>query len=111
MNSIAGLISTIVNIYSAQAGQYSVTAKVTIIVTAACSVVTAALFLLYNNLALEMVKRKHERETREGSYTRGPRSSLGTSVDEEEGSHHWSGLVDRVKRKANEPALEPISVV
>ncbi|KAF2270194.1 hypothetical protein CC78DRAFT_574323 [Lojkania enalia] len=64
MNSIAGLISTLVNIYSAQDGQYSVTAKVTIIVTAVCSVVTAALFLLYNSVMLELVKRKHARETR-----------------------------------------------
>jgi hypothetical protein len=44
------------------AGQYSVTAKVTIVVTAACSVVAAALFLLYNTVMLKLVKRKHEKE-------------------------------------------------
>ena len=44
------------------AGQYSVTAKVTVVVTAACSVVAAALFLLYNTVMLKLVKRKHERE-------------------------------------------------
>lgn len=43
-------------------GQYSVTAKVTVVVTAACSVVTAALFLLYNTVMLKLVKRKHEKE-------------------------------------------------
>jgi hypothetical protein len=43
-------------------GQYSVTAKVTVVVTAACSVVTAALFLLYNTVMLKIVKRKHEKE-------------------------------------------------
>ncbi|KAF2015406.1 hypothetical protein BU24DRAFT_421705 [Aaosphaeria arxii CBS 175.79] len=63
MNSIAGLISTLVNVYSAQAGQYSVTAKATLVVTAACSTVTAALFLLYNTVMLSLVKRKHKRET------------------------------------------------
>ncbi|KAF3008404.1 hypothetical protein E8E13_001331 [Curvularia kusanoi] len=62
LNSIAGLVSTLVNVYSAQDGQYSVTAKVTIVVTAACSVVTAALFLLYNTVMLRIVKRKHEKE-------------------------------------------------
>ncbi|KAF2678214.1 hypothetical protein K458DRAFT_464136 [Lentithecium fluviatile CBS 122367] len=64
MNSIAGLISTLVNIYSAQDGQYSVTARATIVVTASCSVVTAALFLLYNTVMLALVKRKHEKETK-----------------------------------------------
>jgi hypothetical protein len=46
-------------------GQYSVTAKVTIVVTAACSVVAAGLFLLYNTVMLKLVKRRHEREIRE----------------------------------------------
>lgn len=45
-------------------GQYSVTAKVTVIVTAACSAVAALLFLLYNMVMLKLVKRKHEREIR-----------------------------------------------
>ncbi|USP77938.1 hypothetical protein yc1106_05212 [Curvularia clavata] len=64
LNSIAGLISTIINVYSAQDGQYSVTARVTIIVTAACSVVAAALFLLYNTIMLRLVRRRHEREVK-----------------------------------------------
>lgn len=62
LNSVAGLISTIVNVYSAQDGQYSVTAKVTIVVTSACSAVAAALFLLYNMVMLKLVKRRHEKE-------------------------------------------------
>ncbi|OAK97329.1 hypothetical protein IQ06DRAFT_296496 [Phaeosphaeriaceae sp. SRC1lsM3a] len=64
LNSIAGLVSTLVNVYSAQDGQYSVTAKVTVVVTAACSTVAAALFLLYNMVMLKLVKRKHAREMR-----------------------------------------------
>ncbi|KAF1847576.1 uncharacterized protein K460DRAFT_332728 [Cucurbitaria berberidis CBS 394.84] len=83
LNSIAGLVSTIVNIYSAQdAGQYSVTAMVTIIVTSACSVVAAALFLLYNTVMLRLVKRKHEREIKaaeryEARYVDGQGTSDG----------------------------------
>lgn len=45
-------------------GQYSVTARATIIVTAALSVVTSALFLLYNSVMLSLIKRKHEKETK-----------------------------------------------
>jgi hypothetical protein len=46
-------------------GQYSVTAKVTVVVTAACSTVAAALFLLYNSVMLTLVKRRHAREMRD----------------------------------------------
>lgn len=45
-------------------GMYSVTAKVTLVVTAACSVVAASLFLLCNTVMLKFVKRKHEKEVR-----------------------------------------------
>ncbi|KAJ8108312.1 hypothetical protein OPT61_g8262 [Boeremia exigua] len=64
LNSVAGLVSTLVNVYSAQEGQFSVTAKVTVVVTSACAVVAAALFLLYNTVMLNLVKRRHEREVR-----------------------------------------------
>lgn len=40
------------------------TAKVTVVVTAACSFVTAALFLLYNTVMLKLVKKKHDKEVR-----------------------------------------------
>jgi hypothetical protein len=42
-----------------------VTAKVTVVVTAACSVVAAGLFLLYNTVMLKLVKRRYEREIRD----------------------------------------------
>ncbi|KAI8941904.1 hypothetical protein NX059_000018 [Plenodomus lindquistii] len=64
LNSLAGLISTIVSVYSAQDGRYSVTAMVTIVVTAACSVVAAGLFLIYNTVMLSRVKRRHEKEVK-----------------------------------------------
>ncbi|MCJ1384488.1 hypothetical protein MMC17_007605 [Xylographa soralifera] len=62
LNSLAGLISTLVNIYSAQNGDFSVTAKVTVIATGVCSAITALLFLLYNNWALSRVKERHQKE-------------------------------------------------
>ncbi|MCJ1391376.1 hypothetical protein MMC18_004240 [Xylographa bjoerkii] len=62
LNSVAGLISTLVNIYSAQNGDFSITAKVTVIATGVCSAITALLFLLYNNWALSRVKERHQEE-------------------------------------------------
>lgn len=60
--------------YSRITGQYSVTAKVTVVVTAACSVVAAGLFLLYNTVMLKLVKKKHEREVRAAEW-------IGDDVD------------------------------
>ena len=62
LNAIAGLISTLVNVYSAQNGKFSVTAKITIIATGVCSAITATFFLLYNNWALSKVKARHQLE-------------------------------------------------
>lgn len=62
LNSVAGLISTLINVYSQQGGRYSITAKVTVIATASCTGIMAMLFLLYNNWILEDVKKRHLRE-------------------------------------------------
>lgn len=67
LNSIAGLISTLVNVYSSQHGHYSITARITITATAVCSLVTAVLFGLYNFWMLQKVKVRHEKEL-EGGY-------------------------------------------
>ncbi|KAL6719960.1 hypothetical protein ACLMJK_001881 [Lecanora helva] len=62
LNALAGLISTLINVYSQQGGRFSITAKVTVMVTGGCTVVMALLFLIYNNWILEAVKRNHSRE-------------------------------------------------
>lgn len=62
LNSLAGLLSTLTNVYSAQRGKYSPTAKSTIIVTSVCSVVAAVLLLLYNLVMLRVVKNRHRME-------------------------------------------------
>jgi hypothetical protein len=69
----------------------SITAKVTAVVTGACMVTTGILFVLYNFIVLGRVKKSHAREMN-SSY-----------IDE--------GIVEKMERKANEPALEPGSVV
>ncbi|TVY56181.1 hypothetical protein LSUE1_G009381, partial [Lachnellula suecica] len=94
LNSFAGLISTLVGVYSQQGGAWSVTARVTAIVTGACMMVMAALFGVYNWVVLGRVKGEHGREM----------SSWG-------GGHQGEGVLEKVGRKAREPALEPGSVV
>lgn len=83
MNSLAGLVGTVVNVYSAQDGQYSVTAKVTIIVTSACSVCAAALFLIYNCVMLAMVKRRHEKDMRASEQQQQQGQNGGVMAEEE----------------------------
>ena len=61
LNSFAGLISTLVNVYTQQDGAWSLTAKVTAIVTGACMAITAGLLLLYNMWYLERVRKDHSR--------------------------------------------------
>ncbi|KAL5321950.1 hypothetical protein ACEPPN_009915 [Leptodophora sp. 'Broadleaf-Isolate-01'] len=91
LNSLAGLISSLINVYTQQDGAWSVTAKVTAIATGSCMVVTGVLFGLYNFWILEKVKRRHGREME------------AVTGDE--------GIVERIGKKMQEPALEPGSVV
>ncbi|KAF2814790.1 uncharacterized protein BDZ99DRAFT_485369 [Mytilinidion resinicola] len=94
LNSLAGLVNTLVSVYTAQNRQWSITAKVTVCVTGSCTLVTGLLFVVYNNLVLSKVKRKHEREMQ-----------LNGTEDEHE------DILHKINRKAREPALEPSSVV
>jgi len=90
LNSLTGLISTLINVYGQQGGNWSITAKVTAIVTGAVMLVTGCLFLLYNYWILGRVKSQHGLE-------------MNRSGDET--------LVEKIERKTHEPGLEPGSVV
>lgn len=96
LNSLAGLISTLINVFGNQDGNWSVTAKVTVIVTGACAIATAVLFGFYNNIILKRVKSKHTKEM---------------DAEGRVGGGEEEGLKEKLERKANEPALEPGSVV
>jgi hypothetical protein len=96
LNSATGLITTFINVYTAQSGYYSITAKVTLIVTGSCMVVTAVLFALYNFLILRRVKKGHQRQM---------------ELEKSNGSSTEEGIMHKIERKAKEPALEPGSVV
>jgi hypothetical protein len=94
LNSFAGLISTLVNVYTQQNNAWSVTAEVTAIVSGSVMVVTALLFVLYNYWVLRRVKKSHSRDIRNTQLT-----------------GDGEGLREKVERKVMEPALEPGSVV
>jgi hypothetical protein len=94
LNSLAGLVSTLINVYGQQGGIWSITARVTGIVTGSIMVVCGVLFGLYNFWILNKVKKRHDREI---------------GFDREDGREE--GLVEKIGRKVNEPALEPGSVV
>ncbi|KAJ7678141.1 hypothetical protein DFH06DRAFT_1316920 [Mycena polygramma] len=85
LNSVAGIISTLVNVYSAQNGEFAATSKITIIVTVAAAVVCGGLTLLYSMYKLDRVKRAHNRQ-----------------VGRERAGRHGEGILEEIKRKAKE---------
>lgn len=91
-NALAGLISTLVVVYSQKHGDWSITAMVTGIVEGADLVICGTLFI-FNTLLLKRVQRKHGREMEQF----------------EQGGEE--GLFEKAGRKLQEPALEPQSVV
>jgi len=99
LNSIAGLLTTVVNVYTAQKGVWSITAKITAIVTGSCAGVAGALFCLYNLWALKKVQEQHERSMNPEDF------------EDAERDRKRESILEKVKRKAHEPAILPGSVV
>lgn len=93
LNSLAGLLSTIVNVYTAQNHQWSITAKVSAIVEAGCLAICGALFIFYSNWMLARVRKEHNKE-------------FDTTGDYDD-----VGIIERVKRKARQPSPEPGMIV
>ncbi|KAM0457687.1 hypothetical protein ACHAPV_006582 [Trichoderma viride] len=58
-NSLAGLVSTLIGVYSQQHGTWSITAKITAMVEGASFCVCGSLFLLYRLAFLRQIKARH----------------------------------------------------
>ena len=99
LNAAAGLLTTVVNVYTAQKGVWSSSAKVAGSVTGGCLFVSGSLFVLYNFWALEKVRGLHEREFDPEAYDRRKIKKNRESV------------IEKAKRKVHEKPLEPGSVV
>lgn len=69
VNSLAGLISTLVGVYTQQSGSWSVTARVTAIIEGAYLVACAVLFGFFT-YKLMMVKKRHRTFYEEGGNTK-----------------------------------------
>ena len=98
LNSVAGLLTTVVNVYTAQRGVWSITAKITAIVTGSCVGIAGGLFALYNFWVLQRVRSAHERSMDPVEFNQSQR-------DKNE------SIFQKMRRKANEPAIQPGSVV
>ncbi len=90
LNASAGVLSTLANVYGQHNGDWSVSAKMALVVEAAVLTVMGALFILYSNWLLERVKRQH---------------------DELVGMFQEKTLRGKVERMANKPPIAPGSVV
>ena len=99
LNAAAGLLTTIVNVYTAQKGVWSSSAKIAGSVTGGCLGVAGMLFALYNFWALEKVRDLHQREFDPESY------------DLKKNKKNRESMIEKAKRKAHEKPLEPGSVV
>jgi hypothetical protein len=99
LNSVAGLLTTIVNVYTAQKGVWSITAKITAIVTGSTVGVAGGLFGLYNFWVLQRVRETHERAMDPEEFANQERDRKRESI------------LEKVKRKAQAPPIQPGSVV
>lgn len=62
LNSLAGLVSTMVNVYSQQGGHWSVTAWATAAATGGAMLITGTLYAVYNFWVLAEVKKSHAQD-------------------------------------------------
>jgi hypothetical protein len=75
-NSISGFITTLVNIYTARHGDWSITAIITATITGICTTTLLILLGVYNFWKLDLVKKEHKKRMDElqGSTTTGSAS-------------------------------------
>ncbi|KIJ17992.1 hypothetical protein PAXINDRAFT_9079 [Paxillus involutus ATCC 200175] len=65
LNSLAGMLSTLANVYGAQQRTFSETSKSSLFITAGVAFVCAILFIIYHFILLEALKKQHDREVGE----------------------------------------------
>ncbi|KAJ3575476.1 hypothetical protein NP233_g1070 [Leucocoprinus birnbaumii] len=87
MNSLAGVISTLANIYGVQNGEFRTTSLVTISVTGGVGAVCGVLVLLYGVVLLGAVKKRHKRE-------------VGIDRAGKHGEGVWAGIKEKVRKRS-----------
>ena len=61
LHSLISLITTLINVYTAQGGHWSVNAKITVIVISIYTGNMSVLYLVYNHWVLEKMKTSHDK--------------------------------------------------
>lgn len=85
LNSVAGIVSTLANVYGVQHGHFSTTGKITIAVTGASALICGVLTVVYSLWFLRRVKAEHDRE-----------------IGREAAGKHGEGVVEPIKVKNTE---------
>lgn len=85
MNSLAGIISTLANVYGVQNGDFNKTSIITISVTGGVCAACGILVLVYGVWMLGRVKRQHVKE-------------MGVQKAGEHGEGVWAGFKQKVGR-------------
>lgn len=70
VNSFTGVISTLANVFGSQNGNFSITARVTIIATSVSCVICSLLWLFYLIFKLAPLRYEHRREYGSGEKAR-----------------------------------------
>lgn len=66
LNACAGLLTTLINIYTARDGNWSIMALLTVVATGLSAVISLVLTGFYKFWKLKIVKQEHERQTMVG---------------------------------------------
>jgi hypothetical protein len=68
LNALAGLLTTIINIYTAQNGEWSIMALLTVIASGLSVASSLGLFIIYKFGRLEKLKEEHQNEILQGYH-------------------------------------------
>ena len=60
LNAVIGLVNTLINVYTAHGGNWSVTARVTTPITSSCAGVSMILYIIYSWLQYQVEKEHNE---------------------------------------------------
>lgn len=85
----AGVLSTVVNVYTAQYREWSIMARITVAVEGGCAIACAILFAFYWGL-LFPTKRAHDKEMKE-------RQGQHSNIDEEKGGKGQSPTIAKAR--------------
>ncbi|KAK4104326.1 hypothetical protein N658DRAFT_514243 [Parathielavia hyrcaniae] len=107
LNALAGVLATLVGVYTQQAGDWSTQAVITLVMEGAILVVNVVLFFVYNYWLLQRLRSDHEEVVAGGGEKKG-KGKKGKKKRREKGGGGFFAKFRRVRRK---PPIAAGSVV